>query len=509
VEPISPDLDPVLLQVPRSPAGRGARIVSKARGLSAGAGLTSLMFAAGFVLPRAVSLLTVPVYTRLLGVEEFGRFELLTSVFSLLYVIALLGMDFAISVRFFGLAAGDRRGDASTALLTTGSASLFGVAVLVALAPVLGPLMLQTSDGALPFAITVVALPFNVLGSVLAICLRLHFRGGSYLAAFAGGAAGGGLTGIVLVLALNAGLLGALVGFGLIHAITFALLAAAARDQFSPALWDRGRARQLLRIGLPLVPANASSWVFAVADRFFVSAFVGFTQLGLYAAAARIGMILTLAQYGFHAAWGPVALRWGAAPDRDARYAASLRLVAVAGGASTALVSWLAWPLLWVLAGPSYVSAAGAVWLLASSALFLAMFYVVQIGASLAQRGDRVAWATLAAAAANTVANLALIPPFGFMGAAWATLVAYVVAYGVMYALSQGVCAIDFAFRRSTSWALGWTVLGWASTMVPAEVAAIATAAMVVLCVTTIGLAVTSTARRLREPGRIGGTGPT
>lgn len=454
-------------------ARRGPPLLRQARDLRSTfrrvwAGRDSFLFAAGFVMPRAMGLLTIPVYTRLLGPADFGRYELLTSIFALLYAVCLLGMDFALSVRFFGLNDVERRRDATAAVMVAGTASVVAALVLAAIAGVLGPLVLQSSAGALPFAITVAVLPFNVLGGVLAMCLRLRFRGRAYFAALVGGAVGGAASGVFLVIGLRLGLIGALAGFALIHVLTFGLLLASSRGLFIATWRDRDRAICLARLGAPLVPAGASSWVFAVADRFFVSAFVGFTQLGLYAAAARLGTILVLIQFGFHATWGPAALRWGTAPDRDRRYAASLRVVAVGGGALVALVSWLAYPLLWILAGRSYVAAVDAVWLLAASALFLAMFYIVQIGASLAQRGDRVAWATIAAAVINTVANIALIPPFGYMGAAWATLIAYAVAYLIMYRMSQGLARMNLEFGRSTAWAAGWTVLAAASTVSPA-----------------------------------------
>ena len=142
-----------------------------------------------------------------------------------------------------------------------------------------------------------------------------------------------------------------------VHGITFVLFAVGVRGLLDPMSADRRTALRLVRLGAPLVPASAASWVFALADRFFVAAFLGFSQLGLYASAARLATILALVQFGFHAAWGPVALRWGTIGDRDRRYAASLRLVAIAGGAAVAIVSWLARPLLWLLAGPAYVGA--------------------------------------------------------------------------------------------------------------------------------------------------------
>jgi O-antigen/teichoic acid export membrane protein len=387
----------------------------------------------------------------------------------MLYAICLLGLDFAISVRYFGHDDAGRRRDAASALVAAAVASLAAAAVLAGLAGVLGPLILQSSSGGLPFAIVIAAVPFNVLGGVLAMYLRLRFRGRGFFRAMFGGAVGGTASGLVLVVAAHWGLVGAAAGLAVVHVITFALLAVGVRGLLDPKSADRKTTLELVRLGAPLVPAGAASWILALADRFFVAAFLGFGQLGLYASAARLATILALIQFGFHAAWGPIALRWGTIGDRDQRYAASLRLVAIAGGAAVAIVSWLAQPLLWLFAGPAYVGASGVVWLLAASVLFSSMFIVVQIGANLAQRGSRIASAMIIAAVVNTLANLALIPALGYLGAGIATFATYLVAYVTMYKMSQTVTPIAMRFGRATGWAIGWTLVAASSTVVPSN----------------------------------------
>ena len=433
-------------------------------------GREPFLLGAGVVMPRATGFLTLPIYTRLLGPEDFGRYELLSSLLGLFFAFCLLGLDFAIAVRFFGHGDEQRRRDAASALAAAAASSLVTAGILIALAGVLGPLVLQTPGGGLPFAIVIAAVPFNVLGGVFAMYLRLRFKGLAFFRATVGGAVGGTATGLVLVVAAQWGLVGAIVGLTTVHMVTFALLAVGVRGMLDPTAADRRTALGLVRLGAPLVPAGAAIWVFAVADRIFVAAFLGFAQLGLYAAAARLATILALVAFGFHAAWGPMALRWGLIADRDRRYAASLRLVAVVGGAAVAVVSWAAQPLLWLLAGPAYVGAHDVVWLLAASVLFSAMFSVVQIGANLAQRGGRVAVATIIAAVVNTVCNLTLIPLLGYLGAGVATLAAYAVAYVIMYAMSQRVTPIGIEFVRATGWAIGWTVVAASSVVAPPSV---------------------------------------
>lgn len=463
------------------------------------AGRESFFFGAAVVLPRATGLLTLPIYTRLLGPEDFGRYELLTSIIALLYAICLLGLDFAMSVRFYGHDETDRRRDAASAVAAAAGASLVATGVLAGLAGVLGPFALQSSSGGLPFAIVIAAVPFNVLGGVLAMYLRLRFQGRAFFRAMLGGAVGGTASGLVLVVAAHWGLVGAAVGLAAVHVVTFSLLVVGVRGLLDPRSADRKTSLQLVRLGAPLVPAGAASWIFALADRFFVAAFLGFSQLGLYASAARLATVLALVQFGFHAAWGPVALRWGTIGDRDRRYAASLRLVAMAGGAAVAIVSWLAPLLLWLLAGPAYVGAYDVVWLLAASVLFSAMFFVAQIGANLAQSGSRIAWAMIIAAVVNTLANLAMIPTLGYFGAGIATLATYLVAYVIMYAMSQSVTPIAMQFGRATGWAIGWTLVAASSTVVPSSVRPLADV-LVVAAAIAVGLAAIAQSASMLSP---------
>lgn len=464
------------------------------------AGRQSFFFAAAVVLPRATGFLSLPIYTRLLGPEDFGRFELLTSISALLYAACLLGLDFAMSVRFYTQAETQRRRDGASALAAALGASLVTTAVLLGLAGVLGPLTLQSPSGALPFAIVIAAVPFNVLGGVLAMYLRLRFRGLAFFRAMLGGTVGGTATGLGLVVAAHWGLIGAALGLAAVHLITFSLLAASVRGTLDPRSADRKSSFRLVRLGAPLVSAGAASWMSTLADRFFVAAFLGFTQLGLYASAARLATILALVQFGFHAAWGPAALRWGTVGDRDRRYGASLRLVAIVGGAIVAIVSWLAEPLLWLLAGPVYVGASDVVWLLAAGVLFTAMFAVVQIGANLGQRGGRVAWATIVAAAVNTIANLMLIPSLGYLGAGIATLLACALGYGVMYTMSQRVMPIRMEFERATAWALLGISIAALSVVVPPSIRPVASVLVVASAVAVALLAVARITPILTEP---------
>jgi len=404
------------------------------------------------VVSRAGGLLTVPIYARLLGPDDYGRYELLVSLMALLFSVLLLGMDFAVSVRYFHQSPAERRADLASAVLVTSLVSCAAAAGIGMLSPVLASGLLRDSSAISPIVLAGIGVPFNVVSGIWGVVFRLQFRPRAFFASTVVGTLTGSALGVILVVGARLGLAGAMVGVTASYFITalvgaYAIRGSAGRSDFS---WRS--TRDLLRLGLPLVPAGASLWVFALSDRLFVLAFAGVGQVGLYAAAARVSTILSVIQGGFNLAWTPVALRWGLRRDRESFYEATVVSVAAIGGAGVIALSLGASLALAILAGPDYVSASPIMWMLAGSVVYYALFYVVTIGLNLTRSSGRLAWATVIAAAANTALNILLIPDMGYTGAAVATLVAYAVACIVGYLMAEHALPMRIGFGRGMLW---------------------------------------------------------
>ena len=448
---------------------------------SAGRIANRALYGVALAISRAAGLLTLPVYARVLGADDFGRYELLTSLLALLFSVLFVGMDFAMAVRYYDASPEARRADAASAFFVTGTLSGACALVIALGAPWLAQLLLHQSSEAPAVIALAVALPFNVLASMQILVLRLQFRPAAFFVTSVPSVAIGSVGGVLLVLVAHLGLAGAMIGQAITYAMMTIIGAAMTQPTFRRADFSPRNTGAMVRLGLPLVPAGVAMWVFALSDRLFVSGMVGFAQLGLYAAAARISSVLALLQAGFQLAWGPLALKWGSEAKRDIRYRHSLLAVAKFGGASVVLVSLLAGPLIKVLAGDAYADAHRVVWLLGGSVLFNALFYIVTIGLNLSQRSGRLASATAFAAVANTALNLVLIPQLGYLGAGVATFVAYLVACVSGFILSQRTLPLDLGFSRGIAWAAlaviaagaGTYLVPWAAATLAVPVCAI------------------------------------
>jgi len=188
---------------------------------------------------------------------------------------------------------------------------------------------------------------------------------------------------------------------------------------------------RLLRSGAFLLSANAAVLAVNNADALLLKLLKDDQVVGLYGSAYRIIQLPMAAFYALTASALPVLTqleREGAGARSTVR-----RLVALAagGGLLVAVLLWLLrGPVIHLLYGREYAAAGGALGVLAFA---IPLDFVVSVkGVSYIARGreKEVLGYVAAAAAANVLANLALIPRFGMMAAAWTTVGTYVLLLG-------------------------------------------------------------------------------
>jgi O-antigen/teichoic acid export membrane protein len=100
---------------------------------------------------------------------------------------------------------------------------------------------------------------------------------------------------------------------------------------------------------------------------------------------------------------------------------------------------------------PAFVDSAWAVGPLAFGVVAYGMATLLTTGFALARRTGSAAALSVLAAGANIALNLALIPPFGFVGASVATGSGYLVLAASYYFVSQRIYPTPYELRRVTT----------------------------------------------------------
>ncbi|HEY2342546.1 MAG TPA: flippase, partial [Chthoniobacteraceae bacterium] len=183
--------------------------------------------------------------------------------------------------------------------------------------------------------------------------------------------------------------------------------------------------QHLLREGLPLLLGSLAAMIYMRSDILMLGKMISFRAAGIYSAASQITEACALLPMAFVPALFPVLLRWrklGMA--YYSRQFEKLFLgAALTGVAMAASVTMAAPFIVRLLYGSEYASAAGILVIHAWSAIFL-FVAIMQTGYDIT---ERLTWwtavRTAAGATVNVVLNFVLIPRYGAIGSAVATLV--------------------------------------------------------------------------------------
>src|SRR5947208_1871025 len=222
--------------------------------------------------------------------------------------------------------------------------------------------------------------------------------------------------------------------------------------------------------------------------------------VGRYSIGVRVASAIVLLLTAFRMAWP--AFAYSIEDDREAQRTYSFVLTYV-----VFVCCWLAlalgllapWIVKLITTEPFY-PAQNVVAPLAFGVAAFGAYVVVQIGTGRA-RQTRSNWlVTGAAAAVNVALNLALIPSYGRMGAAIATVVAYTLLFVGMAWRAQRVFPVSYQWRRVATLglaAVGLTVLG---KLLDAPLAvALALTAAFPLVLLVLGFYLPAERRRLRR----------
>jgi O-antigen/teichoic acid export membrane protein len=423
----------------------------------------SMIYGLGSIVARILGVLLLPLYTRYLSPSDYGLIETLIALSAVLSALVAQAMKSAFFRFYFDSAEPARRllvvrtafwyvMAASTAVLIAG----------VALAQPISWLLFHTrSHGGLVIAAFIglwAAMNYDLMTSLF----RVEQRSTAYVVATLANVAITIAGTVLLVVVFDQGPLGVLVGNFTGTLVVYAALLTYSRQALG-LQFDRRLYRAMNRFGLPLVPSAVALWLINFIDRFFLVKLTDAHEVGLYSIGVRVASAIVLLLTAFRMAWP--AFAYSIEDDREAQRTYSFVLTYV-----VYFCCWLAlalgllapWILKVITTRPFY-PAENVVAPLAFGVAAFGAYIVVQIGTG-RSRQTRSNWVvTGAAAALNIGLNFALIPPYGRMGAAIATVAAYSLLFVGMAWRAQAVFPVPYQWRRVgtlAAAAVALTVLG-------------------------------------------------
>ena len=408
----------------------------------------TLIYGLGDAATRIAALLLLPIYTRLLSPDDYGKLALCT----LFATITALILDFGQRTAFFRFYFDTEDPEARRRL--TGTVLIFLVgASLVLLLPLLlffnqlaAPLLNDRSVFPL-IKIALITVFFDV-GSAIPFAI---FRAKQYAARYAVLSLARFLVsvgfGITAVVVLRRGIVG-LIYANLFTSVVFFLICLALTVRHITWVVERELLSRLLRFGLPLVPASVAYWALNLSDRFFLQKYADLGQVGIYALSYSIAGVLHMVMGWFNTAYAPYCYSLSKDPDAPRIYARvmvySLAILTFLGLG----LSLFSREVLMLLTPPPFHAAARIVPLIVLAYLFFEAYYLISFGLDLSMKTSYAPFIIGTGALINLVLNLILIKPFGMMGAGVATVLSYLLLPLIAYPFAHRFYPIPYDFWR-------------------------------------------------------------
>jgi O-antigen/teichoic acid export membrane protein len=219
---------------------------------------------------------------------------------------------------------------------------------------------------------------------------------------------------------------------------------------------DMSALKKLLPFGLTNVPAALSSMMVQVIDRPIVQAFLGLGALGVYQANYRMGFVMMIFVGLFEYAWRPFFMRQHLRDDAAARRLFARVFTYFMAIALFALLA-LSWGLPMLVSASifghrifkeAYLVGLPIIPVVLLAYVFQGMYTNFIAGIYIKEKNKYLPLVTGLGAGVNIVANLLLIPVCGMMGAALATLFAYILMAVALYRVSHRVYPIEYEWGK-------------------------------------------------------------
>ncbi|WP_368294249.1 oligosaccharide flippase family protein [Dehalobacter sp. TBBPA1] len=386
----------------------------------------SLIYAASSILTQFFSLLTVPVFTKYMTLDEFGQYSLFTSIQSLLAIFITLGI-YSGMTRFINEFQDKNR--TKNIVLTFSiifSILIFFVSFL--LKNKICDLIFPGESGKTYFVtylilssiflclISIYNSYYVMLFKSKTVCIMNLIRASLLL-----------LLSIYFIIIKENGLLGALQAQ--LYAVIIVFIGLLLYDLKNIKLIiSRKELKIMLSYSIGLVPGQASAWVYTLLDRYFIQIYIGLQQVAIYSMGYKIGMLMEpILISPFKSVF--TAFKYKVYKEADA----PLRFKKVYIYYN--FISWFcvlgfsvfAKPAILLLATPKYVEAFKVVPLIVFSYFLYGLGEFYSLGIHIKNKPMLDSLILAAGAVSNIILNFALIPSLGINGAAFATIFSYLI----------------------------------------------------------------------------------
>lgn len=268
-------------------------------------GKDSMIYGVGSVVTRFIGLFTLPIFTSYLSPEEYGVLAMLALLTMVAHPVFSLGLSAAMGPSYFE---GNNPQAKSTAVWTVFIINAYSSSILLVTAwlfpEFLGKMIRLPSEYALLVSLSLTGCAFSILTTSFIQRVQFEKQARLYVMVTLATAITAIIVSLITVVFLGWGAKGMVAGQLSGNAINFFafLMMGLKATKLS---FRASMAKELLRMGLPLVPGFAFLFILMHANKYILEWQVGLGAVGVYSIGFNLGMVIRIVTGGIATAWYP------------------------------------------------------------------------------------------------------------------------------------------------------------------------------------------------------------
>ena len=191
-----------------------------------------------------------------------------------------------------------------------------------------------------------------------------------------------------------------------------------------------------LKYSLPMIPSLLSAWILNLSDRVFIERYFSLSEVGIYSLGYKIAGLVLIVTGAFNLAYNPVFFKLANSDDQInakkklSQYNTTYILVLLT---IVFFISFFAKEVLQLFFNPAYFEAYKIVYLISLAYLISQVAGLFNLSIYQEKKTTVIMFIVLGSAGVNILLNFLLIPVYGIYGAAYATILSFLVFSGVKY----------------------------------------------------------------------------
>lgn len=404
------------------------------------------------MIPYLTSFIMLPIYTRYMSPDDYGILSLVSAFQAILATTVSLQLSAALPRYYFEYSGNELKIFFSTTTYSVaGIAATFLMAIHFVGSPLVGFVFPKADIPYFPyFFICLVTVFMAQLSQVAQMLLVVQERGGVVLFRSILGTVFGIAAGLYFVVYLDMKALGALLAGVLGGFFVMGLNIWLVKD-FFVLKWRKKYFIQSLKYGWPIIPHAMGGYLFMYSDKIVMEKFVALSAIGLYSIADKFAMILKLLVNSINNALMPNFMRLATQSERGVvlKWKHLITKWAVLISVAYLALAFFSEEIIIILTPSQYYAAYPIVPILLIAYIFRGLYCFSSAPLFYRKATKYIPLITFSAGILNVAGNILLIPVIGLYGAAWTTVLSFILTFVLAEHFSTKRCfPMQYEWRK-------------------------------------------------------------